>query len=158
MPMEDVREQATGGLSDFAHLPCEGHQASGIMSNRYPYRSTPQREAYPALPPPKPKSQERPVGNAPVNADLLAPNRSVGWPEFVRRGYYMDIPFTCKACGAGQIWTSHQQKWWYEVAKGDVFRTANRCRACRRRERERRNEARQVHVSGVAEKARRGPA
>jgi hypothetical protein len=132
------------------------NMALGIMSNRYPYRSTPQREAYPSLPPPKRRSkQEPPAGSVLVNADLLAPNRSVGWPDFVRRGYYMNVAFTCKDCGAKQVWTPRQQKWWYEIAKGDVFRTANRCSTCRRKERDRRSNARQVHLSGLAEKAKR---
>jgi hypothetical protein len=88
----------------------------------------------------------------PVNEELLAPNNSYGAPEFVRRGYYIDIPFRCVDCGKEEIWTGTQQKWWYEVAKGFVYSTAIRCRACRRKERERRAEARQVHLEGMARK------
>src|SRR6266498_4685379 len=51
-----------------------------------------------------------------VNADALAPNNSYGVPEFVARGYYLDVPFVCQSCGAHQVWTAAQQKWWYEVA------------------------------------------
>ncbi|WLD14561.1 zinc-ribbon domain containing protein [Planctellipticum variicoloris] len=58
----------------------------------------------------------------------------------VERGYYLDQPFTCVDCGKDEVWTATQQKWWYEVAKGDVFTTARRCRICRRRDRERRTE------------------
>ena len=53
-------------------------------------------------------------------------------PEFVEIGYYVDRPFTCRDCGAPQVWTATQQKWWYEVAFGDVWTTAVRCRPCRR--------------------------
>ena len=101
------------------------------------------------------KEQERrfrPMMVVPVKEELLAPNNSYGAPDFVRRGYYIDIPFRCVDCGKEEIWTGTQQKWWYEVAKGFVYSTAIRCRACRRKERDRRAEARQVHLEGMARK------
>jgi hypothetical protein len=101
------------------------------------------------------KEQERrfrPMLVVPVNEELLAPNNSYGAPDFVRRGYYVDIPFRCVDCGKEEIWTGTQQKWWYEVAKGFVYSTAIRCRACRRKERDRRAEARRVHSEGMARK------
>jgi len=88
----------------------------------------------------------------PVNEKLLAPYNSYGEADFVRRGYYADIPFRCVDCGKEEIWTGAQQKWWYEVAKGFVYSTAVRCRACRRQERARRDEARRVHLEGLARK------
>ncbi len=88
----------------------------------------------------------------PVNEKLLAPNNSYGAPDFVRRGYYVDRPFRCVECGGEEIWTATRQKWWYEVAKGFVYSTAVRCRACRRKERARRDEARRVHREGLARK------
>lgn len=88
----------------------------------------------------------------PVNRELLAPNNSYSEPEFVRRGFYSDRPFECMDCGKAEVWTATQQKWWYETAKGYVFSTARRCRACRRKERERRAEARRVHQEGLARK------
>jgi hypothetical protein len=103
------------------------------------------------------KEQERrfrPILVVPVNEELLAPNNSYGAPDFVRRGYYIDIPFRCVDCGKEEIWTGTQQKWWYEVAKGFVYSTAIRCRACRRTERDRRAEARRVHLEGMARKQR----
>jgi hypothetical protein len=45
--------------------------------------------------------------------------------------YYDDIRFKCADCGADEVWTSEQQQWWYEVAKGPIFSKAIRCRACR---------------------------
>jgi Probable zinc-ribbon domain len=98
------------------------------------------------------KFRAAPYTFVPVNEELLAPNNSYGAPDFVRRGYYIDIPFRCVDCGKGQIWTGTQQKWWYEVAKGFVYSTAIRCRACRRKERDRRAEARRVHSEGMARK------
>lgn len=87
-----------------------------------------------------------------VNAANLGPNNSHGIPEFVARGYYVDMPFNCKSCGVAQVWTETQQKWWYETAKGDLWAVAVLCRPCRRRERARRAEAREVHLSGLSAK------
>jgi hypothetical protein len=75
-------------------------------------------------------------------------------PAFVERGTYAPVDFTCKTCGKVETWTARQQKWWYETAKGDVFTRATRCRPCRARERARRDEARRVHLEGVARKSR----
>jgi Probable zinc-ribbon domain len=91
-------------------------------------------------------------GRTTVNATLLAPDNSYSTPDYVMRGYYLDKPFTCKDCGKPEVWSATQQKWWYETAKGGVWTMSTRCRACRRRERERRNEARRVHLEGVARK------
>jgi len=89
-----------------------------------------------------------------VNTESLAPCNSYGTPDFVERGYYVDQPFQCQECGRAEIWTATQQKWWYEVAKGFVYSTAKLCRACRRRERDRRAHARRVHLEGLARKKR----
>lgn len=77
-----------------------------------------------------------------VDPTGLTPHNSYSPPDFVDRGCYADKPFVCQACGISQIWTAAQQKWWYEVAKGDVFSTPTRCRACRKRARTQREEAR----------------
>src|ERR1700687_4130070 len=68
---------------------------------------------------------------APLNRSALALTSSYSgysYIDFVARGYYLDVPFTCQDCGKDEIWTATQQKWWYEVAKGDVNSTARRCR------------------------------
>ena len=101
--------------------------------------------------------QLRPVLGPPVNAALLAPNNSYGAPDFVSRGYYVDRPFRCVGCGKEEVWTGTQQKWWYEVAKGFAYSTAIRCRLCRGKERQRRDEARRVHWAGLERKAREKP-
>jgi hypothetical protein len=90
---------------------------------------------------------------APCNPALLAPYNSYGQPPFVERGYYVDEGFQCAGCQSPQNWRATQQKWWYEVAKGNVESRAKYCRACRRAERERSAEARRVHLDGVARKA-----
>ena len=91
-------------------------------------------------------------GTAPCNPESLAPSNSYGRPAFVERGYYMDVLFKCGDCGKEEIWRATQQKWWYEVAKGNVETRAKRCNSCRRIERERRNEARRVHLEGLERK------
>jgi len=89
---------------------------------------------------------------APCNLTLLAAHNSYGTPDFVARGYYIDKEFVCIGCKSHELWRATQQKWWYEVAKGDVWTTARRCRSCRRAQRDRRSEARRVHLEGVARK------
>jgi len=95
------------------------------------------------------------LATVPCNPVLLKPDNSYSDPAFVVRGFYLDLPFTCRDCGRHEVWSATQQKWWYEVAGGDVWTTAVRCRACRRKERERKNEARRVHLEGVAHKEAR---
>jgi hypothetical protein len=97
-------------------------------------------------------------GTAPCNPLLLAPSNSYGVPAFVARGHYVDQPFTCVGCRNEEVWRATQQKWWYEVAKGNVESGAIRCRNCRRAERERRDEARRVHLEGVGKKQARNQA
>jgi Probable zinc-ribbon domain len=91
-------------------------------------------------------------GQVLVNQSLLRPTNSYGIPDFVEREFYVDRPFRCKDCGKAELWTASQQKWWYEVAKGDVWTVAVRCRPCRRRERDRKAQARRVHLEGLARK------
>ncbi len=64
--------------------------------------------------------------------------------------FYIDTPFVCKDCGAHEIWTAKQQKWWYEIAKGRIDTRAVRCRPCRLLERARVEEARRVSQAGLA--------
>lgn len=97
----------------------------------------------------------RPVLGPPVNEALLAQNNSYGAPDFVYRGFYVDMPFRCVDCGKEEVWTGTQQKWWYEVAKGFAYSTAVRCRLCRRKKREHSAESRRVHLAGLARKVRR---
>src|SRR5262249_2390832 len=93
-------------------------------------------------------------GKVAVSANLLAPTNSYDTPDFLRRGYYVDRPFKCKDCGVDQVWTDTQQRWWYEVAHGDVWTVAVRCRACRLKERTRKAHARRVQQEGFARKNR----
>ncbi len=74
----------------------------------------------------------QPKGTVLVDRWRLAPSNSYGEPKFVTRGYYEDLSFTCRDCGAKQVWTAEQQQWWYETAKGYVYSTAVRCLTCRR--------------------------
>lgn len=87
-----------------------------------------------------------------VNPENLRPTNSYDTPDFVKRGYYVDVTFNCKSCGVPQVWTETQQKWWYESAKGDVWTTAVLCRPCRKREQARCAAAREVHLAGIVAK------
>lgn len=73
-------------------------------------------------------------------------------PAFQKCGRYEDVSFVCKDCGKKETWTAAQQKWWYEVAHGGLNTTAVRCRPCRRRERERKRDARRIQLEGMARK------
>jgi hypothetical protein len=94
------------------------------------------------------------AGGVPVNPRAWAPHNSYGGkrPGSIVDGVYTDLPFKCVGCGKAEIWTAARQQWWYEVAKGVIHSTARRCAACRRQERERRAEARRVHLEGLARK------
>jgi hypothetical protein len=92
------------------------------------------------------------AGQVVVNPSNLRPTNSYGTPDFVARGYYVDFPFKCKDCGSAEVWSPTQQRWWYEIAKGDVWTVATRCRPCRQRERARRTSARESAEAGMARK------
>ena len=71
--------------------------------------------------------KELPEGAVKADQAELSHNNTYGLlPEF-----YVDFPFVCIDCGANDLWTAKQQKWWYEVAKGNINSTAVRCRSCR---------------------------
>jgi hypothetical protein len=87
------------------------------------------------------------LGRVTVDRTTLIPNNSYDEPDFVKRGYYLDKPFTCAACNSQEVWTAVQQKWWYEIAKGSLFTTAKFCWTCRHQE-----QARRAHLEGIAKK------
>jgi hypothetical protein len=98
----------------------------------------------------------RPVGPVvPVDPSRLTPNNSYGMTDFIQRGYYLDRTFICSDCGAACVWTAEQQRWWYETVGGSQYATARRCRACRLRERQRKELARQVSEAGLLRKQAR---
>jgi hypothetical protein len=67
-----------------------------------------------------------------VDPTALAPCSSWTPSDFMIRGYYLDVPYTCASCGSEEVWTAPQQKWWYETAKGSIYSVAKLCRTCRR--------------------------
>jgi hypothetical protein len=64
--------------------------------------------------------------------------------------YYRDTWFRCKDCGEQDLWTAKQQQRWYEEQHGEIEAIAIRCRACRRKEKRRRESARKIHLEGLA--------
>lgn len=87
-----------------------------------------------------------PLGAVAVDPEQLAHNNTWG----LLPSFYIDTPFVCKDCGAHEIWTAKQQKWWYEIAKGPIDSRAVRCRPCRLVERARVEDARRVSQAGMA--------
>ena len=65
--------------------------------------------------------------------------------------FYIDKPFKCIDCGSNELWKASSQKWWYEVAKGHIDSTAVRCRACRIKQRDRK-EQQKIHMAMMANK------
>jgi len=64
-----------------------------------------------------------------ANHEELKHNNTCGpLPE-----YYVDVSYTCCDCGSKEIWTAKQQKWWYEIAKGNIDSRAVRCYGCRKK-------------------------
>ena len=81
-----------------------------------------------------PRDRHVPVaGMVPADAQVLASiNNSYFLPAF-----YLDKAFRCADCGAEEVWTAKQQKWWYEVMKASIDSQAKRCLPCRRARRAR---------------------
>ena len=76
-----------------------------------------------------------------VGTSLLGPTGT--FPEFASCGIYSDYKFSCKDCGVSEIWTASQQKWWYEVANGNLYTRAARCNSCRKKHKLHAEESRQ---------------
>ena len=69
--------------------------------------------------------------------------------------FYVDKLVVCRECAVEEIWTAEQQKWWYEVVKGDINAEAVKCKACRKKDKEKKALARKAHLDGIALKERR---
>jgi hypothetical protein len=99
------------------------------------------------------KPTQAPMPGFAVAADktlLASLNNTYGLlPDF-----YVDRLFTCRDCRTEEVWTAKQQKWWYEVAQGNINSQAVRCRPCRQLESARVEEARRVAQAGLQNKRR----
>ncbi|WP_371747967.1 zinc-ribbon domain-containing protein [Hahella aquimaris] len=93
-------------------------------------------------------SEVVPKGALPANTEIL---REINPLERLPN-FYIDRHFICKDCESHEIWTAKQQKWWYEIARGSIASKAVRCRSCRYKEKRRKEEARRVHLEGLARK------
>ena len=79
-----------------------------------------------------------PAGSVLANPDELSHNNTYGrLPRF-----YIDRAVVCRNCGTEEVWLAERQKWWYEVAKGNINTQAVLCRSCRAAERQRKDDAR----------------
>lgn len=90
------------------------------------------------------KPNRVPTGAVVANVREQVPNNSYDPPP----QWYVDKPFKCVDCGSEEVWTAEQQKWFYEVAKGSLYATAKRCRQCRHRIRDAKDENRRKSEAG----------
>ena len=70
-----------------------------------------------------------PPGAVAADTSQQVPINTYGLPKT----FYVDVAFKCEDCGSDEVWTAKDQKWFYEVAKGSLHKTAVRCRECRNR-------------------------
>lgn len=66
--------------------------------------------------------------------------------------FYVDKIVICRECGKEEVWTAESQKWWYEEVKANINTEAVCCRACRNKEKSRKEAARKVQLEGIAKK------
>jgi hypothetical protein len=96
-------------------------------------------------------SVEPPPGAVMADQKELSHNNTYGrLPRF-----YIDTAIVCRQCGTEEVWPAERQKWWYEVAKGNINTAAVLCRACREKEKKRKDESRKVQIEGLKNKQSR---
>ena len=94
-------------------------------------------------------SDFKPLYSVAADHAELAHNNTYGPLPF----FYVDKPFTCQDCNAHEVWTAKNQKWWFEIAKGNIDSTAIHCLSCRIK---RRKEKEQQRIL-MSEAAKREP-
>ena len=100
---------------------------------------------------PSDKSAAIPPGAVAADSSQLSHNNTYSpLPRF-----YVDKVVVCRQCGKEEVWPAARQKWWYEVAKGNIFTQAVLCSSCRTADKDRKAEARRVHLEGLARKRER---
>ena len=99
-----------------------------------------------------PRYDAPPPGAVPADPAELSHNNTY---DLLPR-FYVDKAVVCCECGKEEVWTAVQQKWWYEVVKGNINSKAVLCRSCREAKRTTKAEARRVHLEGVARKRSSG--
>jgi transcription elongation factor Elf1 len=86
------------------------------------------------------------VPNGAIAADL-----SQQTPSFFQvRRFYRDKKFTCIDCGASEVWTAEEQKWYFEEIKAHPASKPVRCAECRKKRRQEK-EAQRRHMEEVDE-------
>ena len=94
------------------------------------------------------KNLDPPPGAAMADHDELVHNNTYG----LLPCYYVDKVVVCRSCGREEVWTAENQKWWYEEAKGNIHAEAVHCRACRDKEKARKDQARKNHLEKLSKK------
>jgi len=104
----------------------------------------------------KQKREDEDLATGLANGSIIKVDRSkitsCSWGPVTFPEYYKDKSFTCKDCGSKEVWLASQQKRWYEEQGGEIETKAVRCRDCRHIEKQRKNEARRIHLEGIQKK------
>jgi hypothetical protein len=88
----------------------------------------------------------------PIGAIAADPSQQYR-PGCTAKFFYRDIEFICSDCGAEEVWTAKDQKWYFEVVRAPVYCVPKRCSACRKKHRE--TKALQRKQMEAADRARR---
>jgi hypothetical protein len=77
------------------------------------------------------KGIEVPQSALPANPDAQNPGGG-----YSAKFYYQDIHFICAGCGKPGIWTSQQQKRYFEIQKGNIYNKPKWCHECHTKNKE----------------------
>jgi hypothetical protein len=69
--------------------------------------------------------------------------------------FYVDKVVVCRQCATEEVWPAERQKWWHETAKGNINTDAVLCKACRDMEKQRKEQARRIHMQGIQSKKKK---
>lgn len=84
----------------------------------------------------------RDAAEVPPDAIPVDPERINLGGSYFRPVCFRDQPFVCRDCGAACVWQVESQRWYFETFFAPYYEQPVRCRACRRKERERVRQAR----------------
>lgn len=97
------------------------------------------------------EAQGRMVDGVAVPKGAIAADLSQQTPSFFQvRRFNRDKQFTCNDCGAAEVWTAEEQKWYFEEIKAHPASKPVRCAMCRKKRREE-TELQRSHMKKVDE-------
>jgi len=78
----------------------------------------------------------------PIDTILIDPDLINLGGSYLKPTCFQDQPFVCQDCGSDENWKAIDQAWYFETTFAPYYSKAIRCRACREREKERKQLAR----------------